>query len=185
MTMSHVLAPDYGRPFLFPPALEDWVPADHPVRFLREFVDQLDQPALHFVLPAATAGRPPYAPLGPGRSAHAVGAAVRHVEPAGAVAALAGWTRIARPARAGAGGGFGQGKRTPAAGDGASTSWRRKQDQKRWDCWAEKTGPRLDESGLPSAEPLVPSPIRRVRKLLRRIPAERRRLAEPVRFILQ
>ncbi len=62
MTMSHVIAPDYGQQFLFPPALEDWVPADHPVRFLREFVDQLDLPALHFVIPAATEGRPPYAP---------------------------------------------------------------------------------------------------------------------------
>ena len=60
--MSHVLAPDYGQQFLLPPALEDWVPADHPVRFLREFVEQLDLAALHFVIPAATEGRPPYAP---------------------------------------------------------------------------------------------------------------------------
>jgi transposase len=42
--------------------LEDWVPADHPARFLREFVDQLDLAALGFVLPSATEGRPPYAP---------------------------------------------------------------------------------------------------------------------------
>lgn len=60
--MSHVIAPDYGQQFLFPPALEDWVPADHPVRFLREFVEQLDLPALHFAMPAASEGRPPYAP---------------------------------------------------------------------------------------------------------------------------
>lgn len=60
--MAHLLAPDYGQQFLFPPALEDWVPADHPVRFLREFVEQLDLPALHFVIPAADQGRPPYAP---------------------------------------------------------------------------------------------------------------------------
>src|SRR2546426_2415656 len=60
--MAHALAPDYGQQFLFPPALEDWVPADHPVRFLREFVDQLDLPALHFAMPAGDNGRPPYAP---------------------------------------------------------------------------------------------------------------------------
>lgn len=60
--MAHLLAPDYDQQFLFPPALEDWVPADHPVRFLREFVEQLDLPALQFVIPAADQGRPPYAP---------------------------------------------------------------------------------------------------------------------------
>ena len=56
------IAPDYGQQFLFPPALEDWVPADHPARFLREFVDQLDLPALGFATPLASEGRPPYAP---------------------------------------------------------------------------------------------------------------------------
>ena len=60
--MSQPIAPDYGQQFLFPPALEDWVPADHPARFLREFVDQLDLSALGFALPAAVEGRPPYDP---------------------------------------------------------------------------------------------------------------------------
>src|SRR4051794_37169705 len=60
--MAHAITPDYGQQFIFPPALEDWVPADHPARFLREFVDQLDLAALGFVLPSATEGRPPYAP---------------------------------------------------------------------------------------------------------------------------
>ena len=60
--MAQPIAPDYGQQFLFPPALEDWVPADHPARFLREFVDQLDLPALGFVIPSASEGRPPYAP---------------------------------------------------------------------------------------------------------------------------
>jgi transposase len=59
--MAQPIAPDYGQQFLFPPALEDWVPADHPARFLREFVDQLDLPALGFVIPSAREGRPPYA----------------------------------------------------------------------------------------------------------------------------
>lgn len=60
--MAQPIAPDYGQQFLFPPALEDWVPADHPARFLREFVDQLNLPALGFVIPSASEGRPPYAP---------------------------------------------------------------------------------------------------------------------------
>src|SRR5271165_2021426 len=60
--MAQPIAPDYGQQFLFAPALEDWVPADHPARFLREFVDQLDLSALGFVMPSASEGRPPYAP---------------------------------------------------------------------------------------------------------------------------
>jgi len=60
--MAHMIAPDYGEQFLFPPSLEDWVPSDHPARFLREFVDELNLPALGFVTPAAVEGRPPYAP---------------------------------------------------------------------------------------------------------------------------
>jgi transposase len=60
--MAQPIAPDYGQQFLLPPALEDWVPDDHPARFLREFVEQLDLPALGFVMPSASEGRPPYAP---------------------------------------------------------------------------------------------------------------------------
>jgi transposase len=60
--MSKAIAPDYGQQFLLPPSLEDWVGPDDPVRFLREFVDQLDLAALGFVIPAASEGRPPYAP---------------------------------------------------------------------------------------------------------------------------
>ena len=61
-SMTQPIAPDYGQQFLFPPALEDWVAADHPARFLREFVEQLDLPALGFAMPVAVEGRPPYAP---------------------------------------------------------------------------------------------------------------------------
>src|SRR5690348_1121282 len=60
--MAQVISPDYSQQFLLPPALEDWVAADHPARFLREFVDQLDLAAMGFVIPAAQEGRPPYAP---------------------------------------------------------------------------------------------------------------------------
>ena len=59
--MAQPIAPDYGQQFLLPPALEEWVAADHPARFLREFVEQLDLPALGFVAPTALEGRPPYA----------------------------------------------------------------------------------------------------------------------------
>ena len=60
--MAQPIAPDYGQQFLLPPALEDWVPADHPARFLREFVDQLNLPEVGFTVPAAVEGRPPYHP---------------------------------------------------------------------------------------------------------------------------
>lgn len=60
--MAQPIAPDYGQQFLLPPALEDWVPADHPSRFLREFVDQLNLPAVGFTVPASVEGRPPYHP---------------------------------------------------------------------------------------------------------------------------
>jgi transposase len=60
--MAQLIAPDYGQQFLLPPALEDWVAKDHPVRFIREFVDQLDLAALGFAMPQSDEGRPAYAP---------------------------------------------------------------------------------------------------------------------------
>jgi len=60
--MAEAISPDYGQQFLFPPALEDWVASNHPARFLREFVDELDLPSLGFAMPVVMEGRPPYAP---------------------------------------------------------------------------------------------------------------------------
>jgi transposase len=60
--MAQPIAPDYGQQFLFPPALEDWVPKDHPVRFIRELVDALDLASLGFAMPISNEGRPAYAP---------------------------------------------------------------------------------------------------------------------------
>jgi transposase len=60
--MVEPIGPDYEQEFLLPPALEEWVPRDHPARFLREFVDTLDLAALGFAQPACVDGRPPYAP---------------------------------------------------------------------------------------------------------------------------
>ena len=45
-----------------PPALDEWVPANHPVRFVRDFVDALDLPKLGIAEPVAEEGRPPYGP---------------------------------------------------------------------------------------------------------------------------
>ena len=60
--MAQPIAPDYGQQFLLPPALEEWVPKDHPVRFIREFVDQQNLGRLGFAMPIANEGRPAYAP---------------------------------------------------------------------------------------------------------------------------
>ena len=40
--MSRELRADYTRQYLFPPALENWVKANDPARFIRAFVDELD-----------------------------------------------------------------------------------------------------------------------------------------------
>jgi len=60
--MAQPIAPDYGQQFLFPPALEDWISKDHPVRYIREFVEQQDLAALGFSMPIGNQGRPAYAP---------------------------------------------------------------------------------------------------------------------------
>jgi len=44
--MSREILPDYETQYLFPRSLEEWVGADHPARFVREFVDALDLEAL-------------------------------------------------------------------------------------------------------------------------------------------
>ena len=39
---------DYDAEYFLPPRVEDWVPPDHPARYLRDFVDELDLAGLGF-----------------------------------------------------------------------------------------------------------------------------------------
>ena len=58
--MSKAIRANYRQNFLFPPSLEDWFPADHPARFLREFVESLDLKNLGFQEGESEEGRPHY-----------------------------------------------------------------------------------------------------------------------------
>lgn len=59
--MGYSIKADYTLTFELPPRLDDWVPEDHPVRYLRDVVDALDLTALGFEVREVTRGRPPYA----------------------------------------------------------------------------------------------------------------------------
>jgi transposase len=61
--MGHIQGQSRSQVTLFPEALEDFIPADHPVRVIDAFVNQLALAELGFskAVPAGT-GRPPYDP---------------------------------------------------------------------------------------------------------------------------
>jgi len=61
MALRRVIRANYEQLYLLPPSINDWIPADHPARFIRDFVDALDLADLGFKLPQAVEGRPPYA----------------------------------------------------------------------------------------------------------------------------
>lgn len=52
---------DYRQSWLLPPSIEDWIPAEHPARFIRELVAGLDLNALGFEEQKPHEGRRPYA----------------------------------------------------------------------------------------------------------------------------
>lgn len=58
--MSNELKANYNQQFLLPPSLEEWIPEDHPVRFIREFVDSMDLEAMGFRERESEEGRPNY-----------------------------------------------------------------------------------------------------------------------------
>ena len=61
--MGHQQGQSRTQTTLFPQALDDLIPADHPVRVIDAFVDHLDLAALGFTkVTTAATGRPPYDP---------------------------------------------------------------------------------------------------------------------------
>jgi transposase len=52
---------DYTQTLMFPPCIEDWVPEDHPARFVREIVDGLPLKEMGLKVRESEQGRPNYA----------------------------------------------------------------------------------------------------------------------------
>lgn len=59
--MSQEIRADYKQTLIFPPCVEDWVPANHPARFIREIVEAMELEKLGFKQSEGEEGRPHYA----------------------------------------------------------------------------------------------------------------------------
>jgi transposase len=59
--MSQEIKADYKQIMIFPPCVEDWVPANHPARFIREIVEAMNLEELGFKKSEGEEGRPHYA----------------------------------------------------------------------------------------------------------------------------
>jgi len=58
--MSYEIRADYKQMYLLPPSLEEWIPEDHPARYIRDFVESLDLEGMGFKEPECENGRPAY-----------------------------------------------------------------------------------------------------------------------------
>ncbi|MGB8657121.1 MAG: transposase [Candidatus Zixiibacteriota bacterium] len=58
--MSYEIRANYAEQYLFPPSLEDFVPLDHPARFIGEFVDTVNLRGRGFKERESEEGRPNY-----------------------------------------------------------------------------------------------------------------------------
>ncbi len=59
--MTNEIRADHAQILMFPPCLEDWIPEEHPARYVREFVDGLALKEMGFQVREAEQGRPNYA----------------------------------------------------------------------------------------------------------------------------
>lgn len=61
--MSRPIEADFSQQWVFPPSFDDLLPRDHPARFIRDFVDELDLRDLGIKIPRTTAaGAPAFSP---------------------------------------------------------------------------------------------------------------------------
>jgi transposase len=58
--MGREIKANYEQTILLPRNIEDWLPADHPARFIREFIDSQDLRGLGFKASETAVGRPLY-----------------------------------------------------------------------------------------------------------------------------
>ena len=60
--MPRLIDADHSQVLLLPPDIAEWIPADHPARFIWDLVEVLEIGNLGIATPEAQTGRPPFAP---------------------------------------------------------------------------------------------------------------------------